>query len=145
MDQCDFCAIAAGEADAGLVAFRNGHVFVIPALRQRALNRGHALVLPVAHVRNLQDAPPELLSEVFAVTARLTGAVAALYGADGSTVFQNNTSPDDLLFHLHVHVVPRFTDDHFAMPDPAVAEVPWADRERQAAAMRQVLAGPAAS
>lgn len=65
-----------------------------------------ALVLPVAHVRNLQDAPPELL------------------------------------FHLHVHVVPRFTDDHFAMPYPAVAEVPRADRERQASAMRQVLAGP---
>jgi histidine triad (HIT) family protein len=47
-------------------------------------------------------------NEIFAVAARMTSAVGSLYGAEGSIVFQHNTAPDDLLFHLHVHVVPRF-------------------------------------
>lgn len=74
------------------------------------------------------------------MAARLTTAVLSLYGAERSTVFQNNTAPDDPIFHLHVHVVPRFPDDHFVMTRAAVAEVPRPDRLRQATDMRQALA-----
>jgi histidine triad (HIT) family protein len=63
-------------------------------------------------------------NEVFGVAARLTAAMLELYNADGSIVFQNNVAPDDSLFHLHVHVVPRFTGDDFVMTRAAVAEVP---------------------
>jgi diadenosine tetraphosphate (Ap4A) HIT family hydrolase len=42
---------------------------------------------------------------------------------------------------LHVHVVPRFPDDHFVMTRAAVAEVPRPDRLRQATDMRQALVG----
>jgi histidine triad (HIT) family protein len=69
-------------------------------------------VLPVTHTRNLADASPAVRNEIFAVAARMTSAVVSLYGAEGSIVFQHNTAPDDLFFHLHVHVVPRFPDDH---------------------------------
>lgn len=102
-----FCAIAAGEVDADLVALRTGRVFVIPALRQHPTNHGHALVLPLVHTRNLADAAPGIREEIFAVAAALTGAVERLYSAEGSTVFQNNVAADDPVFHLHVHVVPR--------------------------------------
>ena len=74
------------------------------------------------------------------MAARLTTAVLSLYGAERSAVFQNNTAPDDPIFHLHVHVVPRFPDDHFVMTRAAVAEVPRPDRLRQATDMRQALA-----
>jgi histidine triad (HIT) family protein len=76
-----------------------------PALRQHPHNHGHALVLPVKHTRNLADASPSVREEIFAVAARLTSSMPPLYGAAGSIVFQNNTAPDDPLFHLHVHVV----------------------------------------
>ena len=141
MDGCTFCPIAAGEADADLVALRTEHVFVIPALRQHPNNHVHTLVLPVTHTRNLADASPATRNEIFAVAAQLTTAVLSLYGAGGSIVFQNNTTPDDALFHLHVHVVPRFPDDHFVMTRAAVAEVPRPDRLRQATDMRQALMG----
>jgi histidine triad (HIT) family protein len=140
MDNCVFCAIGAGELDDDLVGYRSGRVFVLPALRQRARNRGHTLVLPIAHVRNLHDADTGLLAEVAAVTARLTGAFPGRYGAVGSITFQNNVEDDGLPFHLHVHVVPRFDGDGFAMPDPAgVAEVPRAERLAQAAELRKIL------
>ena len=105
------------------------------------MNRGHALVLPVAHVRNLHDAQPDLRAEILAVVAQLTRAFPAMYGATGSYVFQHNVEPDDQPFHLHVHAVPRFEGDNFAEPDPAVAEVARAERLAQAAALRDLLGG----
>jgi histidine triad (HIT) family protein len=139
MTGCTFCPIAAGEVDADLVAVRTAQAFVIPALRQHPTNHGHALVLPVHHTRNLADASPAVRDEIFAITARLTAAMPSLYGADGSIVFQNNTAPDDPLFHLHVHVVPRFRGDSFVMTRAAVAEVPRPERLQQATLIRQVL------
>jgi diadenosine tetraphosphate (Ap4A) HIT family hydrolase len=140
-DDCVFCTIAAGDVDDDLVAYRSASVFVIPALRQRPRNRPHALVLPAAHVRNLHDAGPGLLAELSAVTARLTAALPAVCRAVGSITFQNNVEEDGLPFHLHVHVVPRFDGDDFAMPDPAVAEVPRPERRAQSTELRQILAG----
>jgi histidine triad (HIT) family protein len=139
MGDCVFCAIGSGAADSDLVLHPSQRVFVVPALRQRARNRGHALVLPVAHVRSLHDAEPDLRDEVFA-TATLTGAFPDLYGAVGSYVFLNNVEPDDQPFHLHVHAVPRFAGDGFREPDPAVAEVPRDERLAQAAVLRVLLA-----
>jgi len=140
VDSCVFCPIAAGEVDADLVALRTGRVFVIPALRQHPANRGHALVLPVTHTRNLADAAPGIRDEIFAVAAELAAAAGPLYGAEGSIVFQNNVTPGDPVFHLHVHVVPRFPGDQFVMTRAAVAEVPRPKRVRQAVDMRRVLA-----
>jgi histidine triad (HIT) family protein len=140
MDECVFCAIGSGAVDSDLVARPSQRVVVVPALRQRARNRGHALVLPVVHVRSLHDAEPDLRDEVFAVRATLTGAFSALYGALGSYVFLNNVEPDGHPLHLHVHAVPRFSGDGFREPDPAVAEVPRDERLAQAAVLRGVLA-----
>ncbi len=141
MDDCVFCAIGAGDVDGDLVARASDRVFVLPPLRQRPNNRGHALVLPVAHVRNLHDAQADLRNEILAVVTQLTRGFPALYGAAGSYVFQHNVEPDDRPFHLHVHAVPRFPGDNFAEPDPAVAEVPRAERLAQAAVLRDLLGG----
>jgi histidine triad (HIT) family protein len=140
MAQCTFCPIAAGEEDADLVALRTRHAFVVPALRQHPGNHGHALVLPTEHIRNLADAAPEVRNEVFGIAARVTAAILELCNADGSIVFQNNVAPDDPLFHLHVHVVPRFTGDDFVMTRAAVAEVPRRVRLQQSVNLRRALA-----
>jgi histidine triad (HIT) family protein len=139
MDECIFCSIAGGEIDIDLVALRTAQVFVIPALRQHPTNHGHALVLPRVHIRNLADASPSVRDEIFAIVAQLTAVMPSVYGAEGSIVFQNNTTPDDPLFHMHVHVVPRFADDQFVMTRAAVAEVPRDERLQQANLIRQAV------
>jgi histidine triad (HIT) family protein len=97
-------------------------------------------VLPVAHVRNLHDAGPGLRAELAAVTARLTAAFPTVYRATGSITFQNNVEPDGEPFHLHVHVVPRFDGDGFAVPDPGgVTEVPRDRRLAQSGQRRDML------
>lgn len=108
MSDCAFCRIGQGEIDEDLVAYRSENVFVVPELKQRPNNPGHALVLPVSHVTDLHDVPADLLHEIFEVTARVTSGVKDAYGAVGSTVTQNNHIPGQELHHVHVHVVPRF-------------------------------------
>ncbi|MER6014271.1 HIT family protein [Streptomyces bluensis] len=139
MSDCAFCRIGQGETDEDLVAYRSDNVFVVPALKQRQNNPGHALVLPVSHVRGLHDVPADLLHEIFEVTARVTSAVKVAYGAVGSTVTQNNHIPGQVLHHVHVHVVPRFEEDGFRMPDPHVREAPWDVRRARAAALRRAM------
>ncbi|MGO4757888.1 HIT family protein [Streptomyces sp. 2MCAF27] len=139
MNDCAFCRIGQGEIDEDLVAYRSESVFVVPALKQRQNNPGHALVLPVSHVTGLHDVPTDLLHELFEVTARVTSAVKDAYGAVGSTVTQNNHIPGQVLHHVHVHVVPRFEDDAFRMPDPELREAPRDVRLARAAALRQAL------
>jgi histidine triad (HIT) family protein len=59
MTTCPFCELAARAGDP-LLAYRSESVYVVPALRQRARNRGHALVLPVRHAVGLGEAAAEV-------------------------------------------------------------------------------------
>lgn len=70
---------------------------------------GHVLVLPKAPCRNLLDAPADALNAVALSTQVLARAVKQAFGADGVTVQQfNEGAGGQVVFHLHVHVIPRF-------------------------------------
>ena len=124
----------------GLVAFRTPNAFVLPALKQRVLNRGHMLVLPRAHVTRLIDVEPALLQELYALAGRVSMAVREAFGSTGATLFQNDDSPDQVLLHIHIHVVPRRPDDDFKLPDPTSQELTQEERRQQALALGLVLA-----
>ncbi len=70
---------------------------------------GHCLVIPKAPSRNILDVSPESLSAVSRTTQKLARAVMKAFAADGVTVQQfNETAGGQVVFHLHVHVIPRF-------------------------------------
>jgi len=71
--------------------------------------KGHALVVPRRPSRNLLDADPAVLAPVFRATQKIARAAMRAFGADGVTVTQFNEAPaGQSVFHLHVHVIPRF-------------------------------------
>ena len=70
---------------------------------------GHALVIPKAPARNLLDASDELLAAVAATSRKIARAAMAAFDADGVTVQQfNEPAGGQVVFHYHVHVIPRF-------------------------------------
>ncbi len=70
---------------------------------------GHVLVLPKTPCRNLFDAPAEALQAVALVTQKLARAVKTAFSAEGVTVQQfNEGAGGQVVFHLHVHIMPRF-------------------------------------
>jgi histidine triad (HIT) family protein len=69
---------------------------------------GHTLVIPKAPVRNILDVAPDDLAHVMAVAQKVARAALKVFGADGITVQQfNESSGGQVVFHLHVHVIPR--------------------------------------
>jgi len=69
---------------------------------------GHTLILPKAPARNLLDCPPDDLAHVAKVAQKIAKAAMTAFGADGITVQQfNDGAGGQVVFHLHVHVIPR--------------------------------------
>jgi histidine triad (HIT) family protein len=70
---------------------------------------GHTLVVPKAPSRNLLDADPAVLGALMAVTQKVAAAAKQAFAADGITIMQfNEAASGQTVFHLHIHVIPRF-------------------------------------
>lgn len=69
---------------------------------------GHTLVLPKAPARNLLDVSPDDLAAVAIAAQKIAKAQVKVFNADGITVQQfNEGAGGQVVFHLHVHVIPR--------------------------------------
>ncbi|MDW6022807.1 HIT family protein [Mesorhizobium sp. BAC0120] len=70
---------------------------------------GHTLVVPKAPSRNLLDADPAIFGPLYTVVQKIARATKKAFAADGVTVMQfNEPASGQTVFHLHVHVLPRF-------------------------------------
>jgi histidine triad (HIT) family protein len=69
---------------------------------------GHTLVLPKAPARNLLDIDPADLAHVMHAAQKIAKAAVKVFDADGITIQQfNESAGGQVVFHLHVHVIPR--------------------------------------
>ena len=111
---CIFCKIVAGELpsqkvdeDERTVAFMD----ISPA------TRGHLLVVPREHVRNLLEAQPEDLQAPLAAAQRMARRVSERLGAAGVNLLNScGSAAWQTVFHFHVHVIPRYEDDPLRLP-----------------------------
>jgi histidine triad (HIT) family protein len=70
---------------------------------------GHALVIPKTPARNLLDVDPDSLAAVMRTAQKVARAAMKAFDADGVTIQQfNESAGGQVVFHLHVHVLPRF-------------------------------------
>src|ERR1041385_2949073 len=82
---------------------------------------GHTLVLPKAAARNLLDVEPSDLAHVMQVAQKIARASVKVFGADGITIQQfNESAGGQVVFHLHVHVIPRKAGE--PMKPPAIVK-----------------------
>ena len=79
--------------------------------------RGHALVIPRNHSRNLYEAPDEDLEHAVTAAKRLALRMRDALACDGVNLL-NACEPAawQTVFHLHVHVIPRYDDDPLRLP-----------------------------
>ena len=70
---------------------------------------GHCLVIPKVPSRNILDIDTDSLAAVYRTVQKLSRAVVKAFGADGVTIQQfNEPAGGQVVFHTHVHVIPRF-------------------------------------
>jgi len=117
MDDCIFCAILAGRQPASFV-YRDERCAAF--LDIRPVNPGHTLVVPIRHAANLAELDPEDGAQMFRVARRLAAMLRRsglrcegvnLFLADGEAAGQE-------IFHVHLHVLPRFRGDGFGLRFP---------------------------
>jgi histidine triad (HIT) family protein len=105
--RCTFCGIVAGEVDADVV-WRSADA--VAFLDASPLFKGHVLVVPPAHVVTLADLAAERIGGFFGEVQRISAAMPAALGCDGTFVAINNVVSQSVA-HLHAHVVPRRRKD----------------------------------
>ncbi len=102
---------------------------------------GHTLVLPKNPARNIFDVAPDDINAVMATTQKIARAVMSAFKADGVTIQQfNEEAGDQMVFHLHVHVLPRHAG---VALKPHTGEM--ADQEKLAEHARVLVAALAAT
>lgn len=128
--RCPFCALLHGDPmlapqPSDVIAERDRAIaFIAPRWWPR--NPGHVLVVPRDHVENLYSAQSEDLHAVTNLVQEVARAMRASYGCSGVSTRQHN-EPDggQDVWHLHVHVFPRYLDDRLyeSAPNEAFASV----------------------
>ena len=111
---CIFCKIVAGELPAERI-HEDEHTIAFMDINP--WTRGHALVIPREHTRNLYDAPAEALERTAVVAQELARRMRDRLGADGINLL-NSAEPAawQTVFHYHLHVIPRYGDDPLRLP-----------------------------
>jgi histidine triad (HIT) family protein len=110
-----FAKILRGELPCYKV-YEDEHVFAFLDIMPRV--PGHTLVIPKSPARNILDITPDDCAHVARGTHRIAAAAMKAFKADGITVQQfNEPAGGQVVFHLHMHVMPRH--DGVAMLPPA--------------------------
>jgi histidine triad (HIT) family protein len=109
---CDFCSIARDEDDSvEVVCAGESWIAFFPL---NPATPGHTLVIPRAHVADLWQVEPTQGAELMAAVIKVGRAIESALAPEGMNLI---TSAGDVaeqtVFHLHMHLVPRWHQDGF--------------------------------
>jgi histidine triad (HIT) family protein len=125
-EDCIFCKIVAGELPARIL---DEDEHTVSFMDINPATRGHALVVPRVHTRDLLSIEPAQLAAVTLAAQRLASRSKERLGADGINLINScGAAAWQTVFHFHLHVIPRYEDDPLRLPwvpgpgDPAEIE-----------------------
>jgi histidine triad (HIT) family protein len=109
---CPFCAIVRGEdRSVEIVCEDKSWIAFFPL---EPATPGHTLVIPRTHVSDLWAARPPLVAELMSGVLRVGEAINSAIKPEGMNLITSaGKAAEQTVFHLHLHVVPRWTQDRF--------------------------------
>ena len=122
INDCLFCKLAAGVGDASIV---NEDDRTVTLMDIQPVNIGHMLVIPRAHATYLADLEPEEGAQMFRVAQEAAASLrSSNLRCEGVNFFlSDGEAAGQDVFHVHLHVFPRYGGDGFGLrlpPDLAV-------------------------
>jgi ATP adenylyltransferase len=108
---CIFCNALKESDEHALIVYRGEHCFVI--LNKYPYTNGHVMVVPYAHMDELQKLPAAAAQEMMALTQRMETVLRALYVPDGINLGMNigKAAGAGVAGHIHMHILPRWIAD----------------------------------
>ena len=132
-EKCIFCLIAERQLPAEFV---DEDEYTLAFMDINPWRRGHALVIPRRHARDLIEIEPEELARVFASARRLAARMRERLVCERVTLWNScGTAAGQVVLHFHVHVIPGAGDDLPVPPSPP-APVPTEEIEAIATQLR---------
>lgn len=111
---CRFCRLAKKEAPASYIYEDED---VVAFLDMKPINEGHTLVIPRNHYENIYEIPEEEVAHLFRIVKKVAYAVKKGVNAEGIRIVQNNErSAGQIVFHLHVHIIPSYGEAKSCRP-----------------------------
>jgi histidine triad (HIT) family protein len=113
-DDCIFCQIIAGDLPAEKV---DEDEHTVSFMDLNPWTRGHALVIPRNHSKDLYAIEDDDLHHTAVAARRLAKRMKERLGCDGINLL-NAAEPAawQTVFHFHLHVIPRYEDDSLEVP-----------------------------
>ena len=135
-ENCVFCRIVRGEIPATIV---HQDDLTIAFMDIGSVTPGHMLVAAKAHVENIYGADDALAAALMRTAARVARAAKTALRPQGLSLFQaNEPAGGQTVFHLHLHVLPRWDADGMDLLWP-VRNPPREVLEQDAALIRAAL------
>jgi ATP adenylyltransferase len=109
---CVFCnAVTLGDDEKMLIVHRGKHCFVI--LNAYPYTPGHVLIVPYAHLDELQKLPSDAAGEMMSLSQKMESVLRELYHPDGINLGMNigKAAGAGIAGHIHMHVLPRWVAD----------------------------------
>lgn len=108
-ENCIFCKLAAGDIPSATI-YEDDDFRVI--LDLSPASKGHALIIPKEHYRNLFDIDEELAAKAMVLAKKMVIRLKDVLGCDGYNIVQNNEEvAGQSVFHFHMHLIPRYEND----------------------------------
>jgi len=111
-DNCQFCKLVEKE---DVISSVYEDDIVMAFMDVKPVNEGHTLVIPKNHYENIYEIPDDEIAHLYKIVKKVASAVKKGVNAEGISVNQHNgTAAFQKVFHLHVHVIPRYEGDKLA-------------------------------
>lgn len=106
---CLFCAIIANQIPAHRV-YEDDRVLAFLDIHPKT--KGHTLIIPKTHARNLYDIADDDIAHIAVVAKKIATAMGTSLNTAGVNLLQSNEpAAQQEVFHFHLHVIPRYADD----------------------------------
>jgi histidine triad (HIT) family protein len=116
MSDCIFCKIVAKQIPATVV-HEDAHTLAFMDIGQ--VNPGHVLVAVKKHADNIYALDDTQAGELLKVAARVARGIRDAFNPQGLSVYQaNGKAAGQTVFHLHMHLVPRYEGDGMELTWP---------------------------
>lgn len=109
---CIFCKIVEGEIPSYKI-YEDENVLAFLDITQGT--KGHTLVIPKKHVKNVYELDEKTASDIFKVVPKIANALKKAFNPIGLNIVQNNDKPLQSVFHFHIHLIPRYENDQMVI------------------------------
>ncbi|MCP3033254.1 HIT family protein [Halobacillus sp. A1] len=126
---CIFCKIISGDIPSAKV-YEDEEVYAFLDISQ--VTKGHTLVIPKTHTQDIYSTNEQTAEQLFARVPKVAKAIKTAFQPIGMNLLNNNEEPaGQSVFHLHIHLIPRYGKEDGFNPEWTVHSVDYTTEDLQ--------------